>query len=112
MKYLIAILAVGALMLAAASDSYAQKGYGYGGYGHGRGLLDRLGRGGNGYGQGQWGHWNHHRHWGYQHHPGNVPVLPPPAYMSGPPTAAVTYPYYTTRGPRDFLLANPPSIGP
>ncbi|MFT7629827.1 MAG: hypothetical protein ACI87E_000831, partial [Mariniblastus sp.] len=21
------------------------------------------------------------------------------------------YPYYTTRGPRDFLMANPPSIG-
>jgi len=30
----------------------------------------------------------------------------------GPSTAAVTYPYYTTRGPRDFLMANPPSIGP
>lgn len=24
----------------------------------------------------------------------------------------VAYPYYTTRGPRDFLLNNPPSIGP
>jgi hypothetical protein len=21
------------------------------------------------------------------------------------------YPYYTTRGPRDFLMANPPTIG-
>jgi hypothetical protein len=29
----------------------------------------------------------------------------------GPPTAAVAYPYYTTRGPRDFLMDNPPSIG-
>jgi hypothetical protein len=29
----------------------------------------------------------------------------------GPPTAAVAYPYYTHRGPRDFLLDNPPSIG-
>jgi hypothetical protein len=29
----------------------------------------------------------------------------------GPPTAQVAYPYYTTRGPRDFLLDNPPSIG-
>jgi hypothetical protein len=29
----------------------------------------------------------------------------------GPPSAAVAYPYYTTRGPRDFLLDNPPSIG-
>jgi hypothetical protein len=30
----------------------------------------------------------------------------------GPPTGAVAYPYYTTRGPRDFLMNNPPSIGP
>lgn len=30
----------------------------------------------------------------------------------GPPTGAVAYPYYANRGPRDFLLANPPSIGP
>ncbi len=29
----------------------------------------------------------------------------------GPPTGAVAYPYYTHRGPRDFLLDNPPSIG-
>jgi hypothetical protein len=29
----------------------------------------------------------------------------------GPPTAQIAYPYYTTRGPRDFLLDNPPSIG-
>jgi hypothetical protein len=28
------------------------------------------------------------------------------------PTAQVAYPYYTTRGPRDFLAKNPPSIGP
>jgi hypothetical protein len=32
-----------------------------------------------------------------------VPALSPPAYSAGPPTPAVTYPYYTTRGPRDFL---------
>jgi hypothetical protein len=30
----------------------------------------------------------------------------------GPATGAVTYPYYTTRGPRDFLAKNPSSIGP
>lgn len=36
-----------------------------------------------------------------------APVVDP-----GPPTAAVTYPYYTTRGPRDFLARNPRSIGP
>ena len=32
--------------------------------------------------------------------------------QSGPATGAVTYPYYTTRDPRDFLAKNPPSIGP
>lgn len=31
---------------------------------------------------------------------------------AGPPCGQVTYPYYTTRGPRDFLLNNPPRIGP
>lgn len=31
--------------------------------------------------------------------------------VPGPPTGTVGYPYYTTRGPRDFLLDNPPSIG-
>ena len=31
---------------------------------------------------------------------------------AGPPTGAVAYPYYTTRGPRDFLAKNPASIGP
>lgn len=30
---------------------------------------------------------------------------------AGPSTGAVTYPYYTVRGPRDFLMDNPPSIG-
>ena len=34
------------------------------------------------------------------------------AYTPGPPVGTVTYPYYTTRGPRDFLAATPPSIGP
>jgi hypothetical protein len=30
----------------------------------------------------------------------------------GPASAAVTYPYYTNRGPRDFLAAEPRGIGP
>lgn len=30
---------------------------------------------------------------------------------AGPPSPTFAYPYYTTRGPRDFLLDNPPSIG-
>jgi hypothetical protein len=33
-------------------------------------------------------------------------------FQPGPPTAQTAYPYYTLRGPRDFLLGNPPSIGP
>jgi len=33
-------------------------------------------------------------------------------FDSGPPTGQVAYPYYTTRGPRDFLAKNPRSIGP
>lgn len=37
---------------------------------------------------------------------------PPPGMGYGMPGAQVRYPYYTTRGPRDFLMANPPSIGP
>jgi len=31
---------------------------------------------------------------------------------SGPPCGAVGYPYYTTRGPRDFLARNPQPLGP
>ena len=30
----------------------------------------------------------------------------------GPATGAITYPYYTVRGPRDFLARSPRSIGP
>lgn len=30
----------------------------------------------------------------------------------GPPTGAITYPYYTVRGPRDFLQKYPTPIGP
>jgi hypothetical protein len=29
-----------------------------------------------------------------------------------PPMAAITYPYYTLRGPRDFLQRESPPIGP
>ncbi len=29
----------------------------------------------------------------------------------GAPAAQVAYPYYTARGPRDFLMDNPPTIG-
>jgi hypothetical protein len=49
-----------------------------------------------------------HRTPGYPHH-----HHMPREYVGpqGPPSAAVAYPYYTTRGPRDFLMDNPPSIG-
>jgi hypothetical protein len=39
---------------------------------------------------------------------GNGPVQA----NAGPPTAEVTYPYYTLHGPRDFLDSNPRSLGP
>lgn len=32
-------------------------------------------------------------------------------FTPGPPTGQVGYPYYSHRGPRDFLMDNPPSIG-
>lgn len=37
---------------------------------------------------------------------------PPGMGAGGMPGAMTQYPYYTLRGPRDFLMANPPSIGP
>ncbi|BBO30504.1 hypothetical protein [Lacipirellula parvula] len=43
-------------------------------------------------------------------HAGGYPEYP--TYNPGPPTGQTAYPYYTTRGPRDFLMANPPTIGP
>jgi len=36
----------------------------------------------------------------------------PAAQPQQPPIAAVTYPYYTLRGPRDFLQREPSPIGP
>jgi hypothetical protein len=50
-------------------------------------------------------HGRHHR--GPQSHLGSEPG---PAM--GPAHPTYGYPYYTTRGPRDFLNPNPPSIGP
>ena len=35
----------------------------------------------------------------------------PMMQQSGPATAAYAYPYYTVRGPRDFFMKNPPSLG-
>lgn len=46
----------------------------------------------------------------HQHH--QLYTQQPFAGPNGPPTGQYAYPYYTTRGPRDFLVDNPPSIGP
>ena len=48
-----------------------------------------------------------HRTPGYPHHHLHREYVGP----QGPPSAQVGYPYYTIRGPRDFLMDNPPSIG-
>ncbi len=32
-------------------------------------------------------------------------------FTAGPPSGQVAYPYYTHRGPRDFLMDDPPPIG-
>ena len=134
MKHFFTLLAVALLMLCAAQQSHASKGYtglGYGGYAgyagagyghlHGASLhgCPHCARGGYGHGHGHgYGHGYGYGHGhGYGHHPCechpryhgfhrslyNVPMMTPPAYQAGPPTAAVTYPYYTVRGPRDFL---------
>jgi hypothetical protein len=62
------------------------------GSGSGNGYGD-----GSGNGNGQAGPPGHH------YRPPNGPTGPVPQYA---------YPYYTIRGPRDFLVDNPPSIGP
>jgi hypothetical protein len=33
-------------------------------------------------------------------------------FAAGPPSGGVTYPYYTNRGPRDYLAKNPRGVGP
>ncbi|NLX53788.1 MAG: hypothetical protein GXY58_01600 [Planctomycetaceae bacterium] len=47
--------------------------------------------------------------------PDYVPYIPKDYYNriepAGPPTAAYAYPYYTVRGPRDFFLNQPSTIG-
>lgn len=81
-------------------------GYGYGGYGYHGGACGPHGCGHgcmNPYG----GNFGCCGIYG-----SGVPVMGPPAYQAGPPVGAVTYPYYTIRGPRDFLMNNPPPLGP
>ena len=110
MKHALIMLGAAVLLLAAANVSHAQKGfapgYGWGGYG--------VGYGHGGYGYGGYGYPGRHGHhyYGPHTHLHAVPYIPPPAYQAGPPCPTVTYPYYTTRGPRDFLMNDPPSLGP
>lgn len=76
---------------------------GHGGQGHGglRG-YHKLFDGG------RYGHFNGaHGTPGYPHHHFSREYTGP----QGPPTAQTAYPYYTIRGPRDFFIDNPPSIG-
>ena len=44
--------------------------------------------------------------------PHGVGYPEPQRFNAGPPTGQVAYPYYTVRGPRDFLQNNPTRIGP
>ena len=43
-------------------------------------------------------------------HSGGYPAMY--NFSPGPPVGQTAYPYYTTRGPRDFLQCNPPPLGP
>jgi hypothetical protein len=60
--------------------------------------LGRYGGGGSGLADGRNANYGHHQTRTYDG-------------PQGPATAQVGYPYYTTRGPRDFFTNNPPSIG-
>ena len=46
---------------------------------------------------------------GMGHHAGDASNSAP--FHPGPASAQVAYPYYSHRGPRDFLVDNPPTIG-
>jgi hypothetical protein len=49
---------------------------------------------------------------GAQHPYGGMsPHTPPMTGPFGPMSPSYGYPYYTTRGPRDFFMDNPPSLG-
>lgn len=87
-----------------AGQGYAGQGYagqGYGGQGYAGQGYCQPGYGGQGYG-GQPIGGQGRPLCANKYVPGN----------SGPPTGAVTYPYYTTRGPRDYFASNPNSVGP
>ena len=74
------------------------------GDGHHHGMIGHHNQGYNG--DGQYAHAPYGTP-GYRKGPHHREYIGP----QGPPTAQVAYPYYTVRGPRDFLIDNPPSIG-
>ena len=47
-----------------------------------------------------------------RHHRGPQSHMGPAGPADGPAIGQTTYPYYTTRGPRDFFASRPASIGP
>ena len=47
-----------------------------------------------------------------RHHRGPQSHMGPMGPADGPPVGQTTYPYYTTRGPRDYFASQPASIGP
>ncbi len=74
----------------------------------------RAGIGGHAYGKsGMIGQGLHARHGGGNGNGGHMGHhYRPPTEPAGGPAPQYAYPYYTLRGPRDFLVDNPPSIGP
>ena len=82
----------------------------HGGHHAGGGHHGAGGHGAGGHvGGGHYGpHGGAHGTPGFPHHHQTREYTGP----QGPSTAQVGYPYYTTRGPRDFFVDNPPSIGP
>jgi hypothetical protein len=104
------LCALALLVVCAASGCHNVNlcdGTGVHGHGHGGGRianhraahgLGRHGGGGSGLADGHNADYGHHFSRTYDG-------------PQGPPTAQVGYPYYTTRGPRDFFTNNPPSIG-
>lgn len=49
---------------------------------------------------------------GLGYNPYDPAMQPQQPINPGPPTGAITYPYYTTRGPRDFLAQDLRPLGP
>lgn len=84
-------------------------------HGNGGGILGHHGNGGgifghhHGNGGGLLGH--HHRGKHSRSTAGELPHTAQPPMVAPGPVPQYVYPYYTTRGPRDFLMKNPPSIG-